>query len=604
MTTKINSITSLINSTTDRFVQARGNDLITFINTFEKIKNDYKKDKLNFCIINDLNQLYKNVCVEVNSYIVNDTNGVKTDYDCIIPMNPHTESGGILPGEGNYGGEIINDNIGNIHTLYKCYYTNTNISTNEKGLIHEIGDMYSNMVNIDVLQKVIEQIDKKKVEIEKKLLSCKLIEIPVTDLILLYKEACRHIKKLRGEKVDETKTPGPNCDILYGLPVINDIMNPNDTCGELEQIEVCDDFYVDTNLQLYEHLLQDFFNGQDGGNDINGCFLQILITQHYHEFINKIVCPIIKLFEKIRYKIICEKNKLIPFEVSDILDIDSANCTCNIPNCDTNCDTTFNTTEMDLTDCSDLCDECRNKKFIRIKKLFGTECDIEYLLSVVCIKKREIEEFYKQTFDLELNYDDTYISDTYSNPIILNGPIQITTLIEQITVFIKDTKNDFYITEDIVYNLYDMLCKCKLYLKCFLNNIEIVRNKSIETREIKDDKTMEVKDILQNLLDCYMDSTARDFTINVKSGYIDINLAVNYQRYLQSITLLRCKMVEALCCLKNILNQIDEEHNCFHDILVCSAYYKYMVTNGWYISDNQNKKIPKWLLKNNANVKK
>ena len=73
-------------------------------------------------------------------------------------MNPHT--GGILPQENNYDGNIINDNIGNIHTLYKCYYTNT--LTNEIGLIHEIGDMYSNMVNIDVLQKVIEQIDKKK----------------------------------------------------------------------------------------------------------------------------------------------------------------------------------------------------------------------------------------------------------------------------------------------------------------------------------------------------------------------------------------------------------------------------------------------------------
>lgn len=599
MTTKINSITSLINSTNNGFVQDRGNDLIAFINTFEKIKNDYKKDKLNFCIINDLNQLYKNVCVEVNSYIVDNIDDVKTDYNCIIPKNPHTE-GSILPQEGNYDGGIDDGNRDIIRTLYKCYYTNT--LTNEIGLIHEIGDMYSNMVNIDVLQKVIEQIDKKKVEIEKKLLNCKLIEIPVNDLILLYKEASRHIKKLRGEEVDEIETPGPKCDIPKNLPVINDIMNPNDTCGMLEQIDVCDDFYEDTNLQLYEHLLQDFFNDQEGGNNINGCFLQILITQHYYEFINKIVCPIIKLFEKIRYKIICEKNKLIPFEVSDILDIDTTNCTCSIPNCDTNCDTTFDTTEMDLTDCSDLCDECRNKKFIRIKKLFGTECDIEYLLSVVCIKKREIEEFYKQIVDISFNDDD--VNDTYSNPIILNGPIQITTLREQITVFIKDPKNDFYITEVIVYELYDMLCKCKLYLQCFLNNIEIVRNKSIETREIKDDKTMEVKDILQNLLDCYMDSTARDFTINVKSGYIDINLAVNYQRYLQSITLLRCKMVEALCCLKNILNQIDEEHNCFHDILVCSAYYKYMVTNGWYISDNQNRKIPKWLLKNNANVKK
>lgn len=590
MTTKINSITTLINGTTDTFVQDRGNQLITFINTFEKIKNDYKKNKLNFCIINDLNQLYKNVCVEVNSYIENDIVSVDSNFDCVIPMNPH--SGGITPEEGNYGGGVIN-NIGYIHTLYKCYYTNP--TTNEIGLIHEIGDMYSNMINIDVLQKVIEQIEKKKVIIEKKLLSCKLIEIPISDLILLYKEAAIHIKKLRGEEVDEIKPPGPNCDIPYNLPVIMDIINQNDTCGALESVEICEGFYDDSNLLLYEHLLQEFFNEQPGGNNINGCFLQILITQHYHEFINKIVCPIIKLFEKIRYKIICEKNKLIPFEVSDILDIDTTNCTCSIPNCDT--------TEMDLTDCSDLCDECRNKKFIRIKKLFGTECDIEYLLSVICIKKKEIEEFYKQTFEIRNDYETGYIDEEFGNPVRLSNPIQITNTSTQIILFIRES-NNYSITEIIVFDLYDILYKCKLYLQCFLKNIEIVRNKSIETREIKDDKTLEVKDILQDLLDCYMESTARDFTINVKSGYIDINLGVNYQRYLQSITLLRCKMVEALCCLKNILNQIDEEHNCFHDILVCSAYYKNMVTNRWFITDNKDRKIPKWLLKNNANIKK
>ena len=586
MTSKITEINTLIVGK-ELFVQGRGKLLIEFINRLDVIKKSYNKNKLDFCIMNDLNQLYTEVCEELNNYITDTLFDI--NFICSIPQNPN--NGGNLPSEGDYNGGVNNINLSDIQTLYRCYYSNGTV----KGFLDDMGDLFNNIINMDTLQNIISQFDKKKANIEKKFLNCKLIDLPVIDLILLYKEASRHIKKLEGLNVDELKIPGEKCDILYDLPVINPLQSSsNDTCGMDEfEISECEGFTVDSNFYLFDYLTQPFFNGEDGGSNINGCMLQIILTKHYHEFISNIVCPIIKCFKKINDKIIFEKNKLIPFEVGDILDIDTENCSCSIINCD---DTSV--PEMDLSDCNGVCDNCRNTKFYRIKKLFGTKKNIQYLLDVICIKIKEIENFYKQTFVLtEPNTDINYINEEYGNPELLSLPIQ-NGLEKTIILYIKDKNNDYNITEKMVCDFYDMLNKCKLYLNCFLNNMDLVKDRSIDTREIKDDKTLDVKECLQDILDRFIDSTSRDITLNLKSEQIDINLSVNYQRYLQCITLLRCKMVDALTCLNNLLDQIDDEQGGFNDVYLCSEYYKFLTSSRWFISDNNKDKKPSiWLLK-------
>lgn len=606
MVNRQDNVNQILNNTADPFVKERADQLLIFMNALTKIEASKKKtdiNKINFCIVDDLVGLYKDVCFELNKLsdpnfdddVYKNQDGTYTPVilECTIPHNPWVpimKAGSNMgcpppiPKAGNYkvyemvNGELqevakvteLNEN--SIQNLYKLYYQNT--VTKQEGLIDQIGQLFGELIGNQNLMDMINEFDKCKSKLEGAIQQNGLMNCPIAELIMFYKKVCRHIMKLRNE-YDATKhidaegnylMPGPKCNIPTDLP------------GRIDGDPRKDPTDDSNGKILFPFLNQEFFNGQPGGKYINGKYLQIMLTNHYFDVYNKIAEPVCNMFSTITNEVICEKNKLMPFDIDDLLCTDTTDCNCLI---------------------TEDCDSCKSKRFIRIKKLFGTEQQISYLLNIVCAKIEEIHEFYKQDFALPsfvTQADTTYIQNTYKNPIQLDKKPNPNSVGFIATIVVIDPTSKYFIMEDKIKNaskkgLYDDLDTCKQELQEFLQKIEEFRNESSKNMGKKENKTEKIKTDLEAAFNRYKETANNDLSIDVNSCSVDVNLLVAYKRYLKCLTNLRCQMVDAISHIQMLTDCIEEEHEGFRDVLLCSEYYKTIIAAKWMVSeDNKHNK--------------
>lgn len=562
-----------------QFVENLKTTYLQFENRLTIIQADKNKgnlNKLNFCIIDDTIELYNDICIHLNKLSTD-----PEDYDeeelkekCYIPSNPYMKlpdgSDPPLPMPGYYEGNVTSFNISEVIIEYKRFYTDPN--TGNDSLLNDLTCLFEELFNTQNLQNIEDCFVDKKNKLSVDIKNGQLINIPVVDLILCWKEVCRHLLKLRGkydrnlfESEDgDILIPGPRCDMPEDKPI-------------RKETDPSFDPYIpqDPNgVILFEFLCQPFFNGASGGKDINGSFLQMLVTNHYFNICSKVVEPLCALFQCISEQIICEKKKIIPFDFSDILDPE----------------------------------ECEEKKFIRIKKLFGTENQISNLLHVVCEKINEIHDFYKEVKCLPASVTQpfiaSYVSSKWENPIVLKTEpnqqgvgfkVTIVVLSGPDCIMEEKIKNKIKISDgSMQLGLYDELDKCKMELQEFIDELNKCRDQSLCNFDKKEEKTAQVLDEIQTLLTKFKETSGdADKWIDVNSGKVDINLLVSYKRYLYCLTKLRCDMLEILQSMQSSIGEIEEEHDAFHDVLVCSEYYKCILAQRWLVSeDGRHKKLP------------
>jgi hypothetical protein len=554
-----------------------------FQTRLDNINNDkfkYDLNKLNFCIIDDTIELFRDVCLHLNKL---STDPGEFDEEtilenCQVPFNPYlipsdNPDEKPFPSPGYYEGKITNINISDVVIHYKSFYTDPALNNNS--MLTQIGNLFMDLLGKGELHKIVDLFQCKKVKLECKIRDANLENCPLIELILCWKEICRHLLKIRGQyNEDEFEDsegnfilPGPKCDVPEDKPLRKET-DPHYNPTQPED-----------GIILFEFLCQDFFNGEDGGVPINGQQLQMLVTDHYFEMCDKIAMPVCELFTLIADNVKCMKQRLIPFDFNTIL---------NPENCD-------------------------DKQYIRIKKLFGTIGEVSQLLKIVCMKIDEILDFYKVVKilpeDITQPFIANYLSTKYNNPIVLSIEpnsqgvgFQATIVVLQPTGPNDDnTSNDEcpddFIMEDKIKNdkttgLYDELDLCKKELQEYINELNNCRSLARDNFEDKETKTTQILELIQCVLDRYNETSGdADQFVDVTSGKVDPNLLISYKKYLDCLTQYRCEMSQCLQDIKEIINNIEEEHNVFKDVLLNSEYYKCLIATRWLlVEDNKHKK--------------
>jgi hypothetical protein len=555
MAYRIEEVEQIKNESTDEFVKSRANELIGFINRLIQIDLSVKKmqcSKFDFCVVYDLVLLYKDVCYELNKLFQSDTlfeDSIYNNINCQIPQNPYIFQLS-LPQAGNYDGNITNENENDIQNLYKLYYKHNVV--NKIGIINHIGILFNKLIGNNNLNILLDYFECKKTKLEELFRKKNIKQCNVTELILFYKEICKHLLKLRDEFDEKEYDAGKPCNIPE----------------------------KDSGIVIFDFLTQDFLNGQQGGEEIDGNFLQCLLEKHYNNIYEKVVNPVCNIFDKIVKNIKCEKEKLIPYDINEILPQDST-CVCSS---------------------TEICEFCKNKKFIKIKKLFGTEQEILNLLNHIRCKITEIHEFYKEEYLLpakltQADYN-SYIQEKYGNttsPEIIPNPNGIGAIAILTVLDPTDSTNQYFKMEDKIKNsdetgLYDELNKCNKELLDFLELIENCRKDINTSIDKKNEKTEIIKSELDKMYNRFRDGSNCDLFVDIQSSVVDINLLKSYTRYLKCLTVLRCKMREHIDEINKLLDCIDEENEDFKDILTGSEYYKCVYSARWMLYEDRKHK--------------
>jgi hypothetical protein len=541
----------------------KGDELQSFITRINKINSNKNKSVYDICIIKDVIVLYNDICIHLQKFTNYSHDNTKY---CSIPPSPNDSANNgnpdVFPQAGNFNGEINEGNLVEARTNYECYFPNS--PSVSPSILEQVALLFECVLKPERLCNI-----ESKFSNELMILQSRINECPVEDIILFWKTVCIYLTGVlydpdfiyncdcpeRITNIDSSCNavfvdqscniikPGPRCD----MPPIPNGINDNTDCIIPDIIQ---GFESPDILSLLEQYVFD---------PVDGFILYNIVNVHYRKVYRTIVLPLCVLMERLHQNVVNKKNKLIPFNVDDLIE--------------------------DI--------KCGEIQGLKIKKLFGTECEITALLKETCLKIDEIHDYYKKCIIIE--------SPNNSNSYFLFTEIQ-TDHPEWIILGFEPNKNgagfkftivDRCIIETKVLGVLDKLNSCKTELQEFLDKLEICRDQAKQQDIQKEIKTDEVLNRLKNILQLFKDSSNDKF-INVDNSKVDINLLVAYKRYLSCITMLRCSLIDCLTEFDNTIININSEHENFCDVLICSVYYKCIVSNRWLASeDRKHNKLPK-----------